>query len=242
MAMEFRSKFVVFSLHFGVYQLVICVMKRMQQATRLYGILDTGYVAAENMSRVADALLAGGVGVLQLRAKGMTAEQVLALIERHLPDLGTKCKEYGVPFIINDFSEVALAVSADGVHIGQGDGTLAGVRAVVGDEMIVGRSTHSVEQAQDALAEGFDYIGYGPLFPTPTKQGRPGIGLEGIRAVQKSVGKSIPVFCIGGIKPENLQLVLASGAYRVVIVSALLQAEDVLQSTSKVVSTIQSFI
>ena len=236
MAMEFRAKFAVFGLQFSTYRLVICAMKRIKEAAMLYGILDTGYVEVENMANVADELLSGGVGVLQLRAKGLVAEQVLELIDRHLPDLSAKCKEYDVPFIINDFAELALAVGADGVHIGQDDGSLADVRAVVGEEMIVGRSTHSVEQAQGALAEGFDYIGFGPLFPTPTKEGRPGIGLERIQTVQESVGRSIPVFCIGGIKPDNLQLVLASGARRVVIVSALLQAEDVLKSTREVVT------
>ena len=105
---------------------------------------------------------------------------------------------------------------------------------MVGNEMLVGRSTHSVEQAQGALAEGFDYIGYGPLFPTPTKQGRPGIGLENKKIVQNAVGSHIPVFCIGGIKPETLDLVLAAGAQNVVIVSSLLQAQNVSSATRSV--------
>jgi len=119
----------------------------------------------------------------------------------------------------------------DGVHIGQDDGSLADARAVVGDSLIVGRSTHSPAQARAAYQEGFDYIGFGPLFPTPTKKGRPGIGLENIPSVQQEVGAHIPVFCIGGIKPENLPLVLASGARRVVIVSSLLQSENISQTT-----------
>lgn len=101
--------------------------------------------------------------------------------------------------------------------------------------MIVGRSTHSPEQARAALAEGFDYIGFGPLFPTPTKKGRPGIGLESIAEVENDVGNEIPVFCIGGIKRDNLELVLASGARRVVIVSALLQAESIPDAASDVI-------
>ncbi|MBK1854300.1 thiamine phosphate synthase [Verrucomicrobiaceae bacterium 5K15] len=205
---------------------------------KLYGILDTGYVEVENMMHVASQLLEGGAGVLQLRAKGYDAEGVLALARKHLADLPALCRKHQVPFIINDFPDVAVALGADGVHIGQDDGSLAAVRQVVGSEMLVGRSTHSVEQAQGALAEGFDYIGFGPLFPTPTKQGRPGIGLENIRVVQETVGCEIPVFCIGGVKPDNLELVLASGARRVVIVSALLLAEDVQSSTREVVSSL----
>ena len=214
-------------------------MGRMKDMGALYGILDTGYVSVENMLSVADDLLAGGVSLLQLRAKDMHAKQVLELVEQHLPDLPAKCKECGVPFIINDFPDVALAVDADGVHIGQDDGSLDDVRSMVGDKMIVGRSTHSVAQAQAALAEGFDYIGFGPLFPTPTKEGRPGIGLDNIKIVQESVGEEIPVFCIGGIVPDILELVLASGAQRVVIVSALLRAADIKTATQNVIAQLR---
>ena len=198
-----------------------------------------GYVQQDKMLQVAEQLLQGGVGVLQLRAKGYDSEGLLALVRESAPRLLEMCRSYGVPLIINDFAEVAVALAADGVHIGQDDGSLEAVRAVVGEEMIVGRSTHSPEQAMAALDEGFDYIGFGPLFPTPTKQGRPGIGLENISLVEKGVGEQIPVFCIGGIVPENLELVLASGARRVVIVSALLQAADVTAATRDVISKLQ---
>jgi thiamine-phosphate pyrophosphorylase len=211
------------------------VKERLDQA-RMYGILDMGYVDEANLADVARQLLEGGAGLLQIRAKGYDADGVLKLIEESAPRLVELCQSFRVPFIVNDFPEVALAVGADGVHIGQDDGALEQVRSVVGDRMIVGRSTHSPEQAGAALDEGFDYIGFGPLFPTPTKKGRPGIGLENIAGVQQQVGSRIPVFCIGGIKPGNLELVLASGARRVVIVSALLQAEDVSASTREVVS------
>ncbi len=204
----------------------------------LYGILDLGYVAKEEMRAVARGLLEGGAGVIQLRAKGCDPEEVLALFGEYAPDLAEMCQSFDVPLIINDYPEVALAVGADGVHVGQDDGSLVEVRSVVGDSMIVGRSTHSAQQARAALDEGFDYIGFGPLFPTPTKQGRPGIGLESIFDVENEVGKKIPVFCIGGIKPDNLELVLASGACRVVIVSALLQASDISAATRSIVKAL----
>ena len=145
-----------------------------------------------------------------------------------------------MPFVINDFAEAAVELRADGLHIGQDDGSLESVRQVVGEHMLVGRSTHSIIQARAALDEGFDYIGFGPLFPTPTKQGRPGIGIEQVSQVEKEVGGKIPVFCIGGIKPQNLELVLASGARRVVIVSALLQAEDTYQATEQVLTRLRA--
>lgn len=209
-------------------------------SAQLYGILDMGYVGESEMERAAQGLLHGGVGVLQLRAKGYTAEAVLKLVRESAPRLVGMCRDACVPLIINDFPEVAVALGADGVHIGQDDGSLTEVRQTVGGEMIVGRSTHSPGQAAAALEDGFDYIGFGPLFPTPTKQGRPGIGLENIAVVEKEVGSDIPVFCIGGIKPDNLQLVLASGARRVVIVSALLQAKDIQASTRSVLTSLNT--
>ena len=212
---------------------------KLNQAV-LYGILDMGYVDKQSMREVAQQLLEGGVGVLQLRAKGYHADGVIALVRECAADLVELCRSHGVPLIINDFAEVALALDADGVHIGQDDGSLAEIRALVGEEMIVGRSTHSPEQASAALDEGFDYIGFGPLFPTPTKQGRPGIGLDDIATVQSQVGERIPVFCIGGIVPQNLELVLASGARRVVIVSALLQAQDIAATTHDMFTTLQA--
>lgn len=212
-------------------------MKELIQAARIYGILDLGYVAEEDVLSVAKSLLCGGVDVLQLRAKGIEESKIQDLAIKVLP----LCREAKIPFIVNDFPRIAQLVGADGVHIGQDDGSLAAVREIVGDSMIVGRSTHSPEQAQAALKEGFDYIGFGPLFPTPTKKGRPGIGLENVMPVQESVGQEIPVFCIGGIKRDNLELVVESGARRVVIVSDLLQADDVAGAVTEVRAHLNEF-
>ena len=208
----------------------------MKLAGQLYAILDLGYVAVENAEAVTRALLAGGADLLQLRAKGHPPEEIERLARLLLP----LCRAAGVPFIVNDHPAIAAAVGADGVHIGQDDGTLAAVREIVGPDMLVGRSTHSPDQARAALAEGFDYIGFGPLFPTPTKLGRPGIGLENIAAVQAEVGSRIPVFCIGGIKRDNLSGVLAAGARNVVIVSDLLTASDVETAVREVKASLSS--
>ena len=196
------------------------------QSARLYAILDLGYVREENAAEVAAALLAGGADLLQLRAKGHPEETIRRVAETLMPI----CKNAGVPFILNDFPHLAAKLGADGIHIGQDDGSLLDARKIVGPHMIVGRSTHSLEQARAALAEGFDYIGFGPLFPTPTKLGRPGIGLENIREMERDVGSRIPAFCIGGIRRDNLQTVLNADARRVVIVSDLLQAGEVRDS------------
>ena len=193
----------------------------------LYTILDLGYVTAENAERATAALLAGGADFVQLRAKGHPPSEIEALARRLLP----LCRAAGIPFIINDHPAIAAAIDADGVHLGQDDGPLAPVRALLGPGKLIGRSTHAPDQARAALAEGFDYIGFGPLFPTPTKLGRPGIGLADLAAVQTEVGSRIPVFAIGGIRRDNLPEVLAAGARNVVIVSDLLTAPDIAAAT-----------
>jgi thiamine-phosphate pyrophosphorylase len=209
-------------------------MKSIAEA-RLYGILDLGYTAAADAERVAEALCAGGVDILQLRAKSFGEEEIEVLGARIEPITRTA----GVPLIINDFPELVPAIGAQGAHVGQEDRAIADARwragrALAGEVAppIIGKSTHSVAQAIAAAAEGADYIGFGPLFPTPTKPGRPAIGLEGIRAVHEKTG--IPVFCIGGIHPGNLDAVFAAGARRVVLVSALLCARDIAAACREV--------
>jgi thiamine-phosphate pyrophosphorylase len=200
---------------------------------RLYGIVDFGYVAEERMEEVAAKLLTGGADVLQLRAKGIPLETIAVAARKIIP----LCKAAGIPFILNDHPELAVELGADGVHIGQNDGSIYDVRSRIGAHMIIGRSTHSLAQAKQALADGADYIGFGPLFPTPTKAGRPAIGLDDIVEMEREVGSKIPAFCIGGIKPDNLGEIIAAGSRRCVVVSHLLTAPDISAATSAVKST-----
>ena len=186
----------------------------------LYGILDLGYVSAADAPRVLEQMLAGGVDLVQLRAKGRPLDQVAALA---LP-LQRLCTAAGIPFILNDHPQLASALGLDGVHVGQDDLSVAEARRLLGPGRIVGKSTHSVAQAVAAAAEQPDYLGFGPLFATPTKPDYPPIGIEEIRRVQELV--ALPIYCIGGIKRENLGALLAAGARRVVIVSGILLAPD----------------
>lgn len=195
---------------------------RLERAC-LYGIVDLGYVGEARAATAARGLLDGGADLLQLRAKGHDTATILRVARVLLP----LCRNAGLPFILNDHPELAAELDADGVHIGQDDGTLAAARACVGPGRLIGRSTHSLAQARAALAQGFDYIGFGPLFPTPTKAGRPAIGLTEVAAMEREVGANLPAFCIGGVKRANLPGVIAAGARRVVIVSDLLTAPDV---------------
>ncbi len=188
---------------------------------RLYGILDLGYVAAADGMSVAKQMLAGGVQVLQLRAKTASEAEIVQLAK----DLAPLCREHGVPFILNDHPALVQVAGADGAHVGQDDMTVAEARALAGPGTIIGKSTHSVEQAVVAQEEEPDYIGFGPLFATPTKPDYVPIGLTEVRKVHQLV--SLPIFCIGGIKQENLATVMAAGARRAVVVSGILQAPDV---------------
>lgn len=205
-------------------------MKSALQKARLYGICDLGYLSLEQAVPVSRELLEGGIGILQLRAKGHDPSALVSLA----CELKELCEEFDVPFIVNDHLELAQASRSHGLHLGQDDGSLPAAREELGGGILVGRSTHSLEQALDALKEGADYIGFGPLFPTPTKKGRPGIGLENIREMESAVGSKIPAFCIGGVKPENLDRVLEAGARRLVIVSHLLTAANPSGETRKV--------
>ena len=189
-------------------------------SSRLYGILDLSYVEIGDSAKMAEAMIAGGVDLIQLRAKGYASAQIGELAA----DLRRITVERGVPLIINDYPEVARAVSAEGVHLGQDDVPISEARKTAGSNCMVGKSTHSVDQAIRAFYEGADYIGFGPIFATPTKPDYSPVGLEKIQKVHDAV--RIPIFCIGGIKLDNLPEVLEAGARRVVIVSGLLQARD----------------
>jgi thiamine-phosphate pyrophosphorylase len=195
---------------------------------KLYGILDLAYVSRANALQVAERLIEGGIDILQLRAKDSDEAQIEALGT----ELVRITEPAGVPLIINDHPQLVPAIGAQGAHVGQDDFTVADARWRAGRALaeddprpLIGKSTHSLSQATTAASEGADYLGFGPLFATPTKPGRPAIGLNDIRRVQELV--SIPVFCIGGINLETLDEVVAAGARRVVIVSALLRAADI---------------
>ena len=188
---------------------------------RLYGILDIGYVGIDDAERVTKSMIDGDVDLIQLRAKEHSVEEIV--------DLAGKLHEVtsaaGVPLIVNDHAEVAAKVPVEGVHLGQDDDSLAHARKKAGRHVLVGKSTHSLEQAVEAEREGADYVGFGPIFATPTKPDYQPIGLTGIKRVHNEI--TVPTFCIGGIKIDNLGQVIAAGARRVAIVSGLLKAPDI---------------
>ena len=210
-------------------------MKNLLAACRLYGIVDMGYTAPHEIEQKTAALLAGGVRILQLRAKKHSLAEIAAFARRMQP----LCREAGAIFVLNDYPQLAAELGADAVHIGQDGGSLAEVRRIVGEGVLIGRSTHSPGQALAAREEGADYIGFGPLFPTGTKPGRASIGLQDIACVQAALG-DFPMFCIGGINGDTLPQVLAAGAQRIVIVSWLLGQADIAEAARGVVARMET--
>jgi thiamine-phosphate pyrophosphorylase len=200
---------------------------------RLYGILDLGYVTPDRIEDVAEKMCAGsaagaGVDILQLRAKGHDEHAVEEFANRIQPIAAAA----DVPFILNDHPPLVPSVGADGAHVGHDDLSVSDARWRAGRALagevplpIIGKSTHSLAQAVAAAEAGADYIGFGPLYATATKPGRPAIGLADIAQVHALV--TIPIFCIGGVNLQTLDAVIAAGARRLVIVSDLLRATDI---------------
>ena len=188
---------------------------------RLYGFIDLNYVAATDVERVTQSMIDGGVDLIQLRAKKSSVAEIVDLAGK----LHAITSPAGIPLIVNDYAEVAAQIEIEGVHVGQDDDSIAHARKKAARKVIVGKSTHSLEQATAAQQEGADYVGFGPIFATPTKPDYQPVGLTGIKRVHNEV--TVPIFCIGGIKIDNLGEVLAAGAKRIAIVSGLLKAPDI---------------
>jgi thiamine-phosphate pyrophosphorylase len=184
--------------------------------------MDLGYVERGNAARVVEQMIEGGVDLIQLRGKNKSMGE-LADLAAELHELAAK---FSTPVIVNDYAEIATRVPVEGVHVGQDDDTIEIVRQKAARDILIGKSTHSLEQARAAQREGADYIGFGPIFATPTKPDYAPIGLENIRRVHEEV--NLPIFCIGGINIDNLQSVIDAGAKRVVMVSALLKAQNII--------------
>jgi thiamine-phosphate pyrophosphorylase len=166
-----------------------------------------------------EAALRGRVDIVQLRVKDAPDEDVADVAA----EFARACADNGALFIVNDRPQVAASVGADGVHVGQDDMAVADARAVVGEDALVGLSTHTPAQVDAAI--GVDYIGVGPVHATPTKPGRPAVGLDLVRYAAQHA--AVPFFAIGGIDLGNVAAVHAAGASRIAVVRALGDAADV---------------
>lgn len=192
----------------------------------LYAIVDPEHCGTRGPLEVAREVLDGGAVVVQLRAKSYDDRALLGLASA----IRELCRHEGVPFVLNDRADIARAVEADGVHVGQDDLPIAAVRGVVGANMVIGLSTHGLEEALRAEATGADYVGFGPVYPTRSKaNAEPTVGLAQLREVVSRL--SIPVTAIGGIGPSEVAEVAAAGATFWAAISALSGAVDVRAAT-----------
>jgi thiamine-phosphate pyrophosphorylase len=197
------------------------IRARLAEA-RLYLCTDAR-THREDLAEFADAALAGGVDIIQLRDKTLEAGPELAALEV----LAEACQRHGALLAVNDRADVALAAGAQVLHLGQDDLPVGWARRVLGEEVVIGRSTHDPAQASDAARQpGVDYFCTGPCWPTPTKPGRPAAGLELVHATAAAAPLR-PWFAIGGIENlHRLEEVLRAGADRVVVVRAITEAAD----------------
>lgn len=210
-------------------------------ATRFYGILDTGYVSKSNWSSKYEGLAQGGAGIVQIRAKRESASEREHLLARILEQRETTDSQSQPLLVINDDIDLCLRYPEIGLHIGQDDTPPAEARDRIGPERLIGLSTHSIAQATAAMEQKqgvIDYFAVGPVFATQTKPDYEPVGLDLVRWVAAQ-SPAIPFFCIGGINRANVAQVSKAGARRVVSVSDVLLAQDTSEATRETILLLQ---
>ena len=196
-------------------------MKCDKRHMLLYAVTDRAWTGKQTLYDQVEAALKGGVTCVQLREKEL--DETLFIQEAKA--LCTLCRRYGVPFIVNDNVEIAIACGADGIHVGQEDLAAGEVRRRAGENMILGVSVHTVEEACQAVRDGADYLGLGAVFPTSTKTDVEQMPNETLRAICDAV--DVPIVAIGGINRGNILKLAGSGVDGVALVSAIFSAEDI---------------
>ena len=196
-------------------------MKCDKKAMLLYAVTDRAWVGKQSLYEQVESALKGGATCVQLREKELDDEAFL----NEAIEISALCKQYRVPFFINDNVEIAIKCHADGIHVGQEDMEAAQVRQRVGDDMIIGVSVHSVEEALDAVKNGADCLGVGAMFSTSTKTDVNVLPKETLRDICASV--DIPVVAIGGIGKSNISQLASTGVDGVALVSAIFAADDI---------------
>lgn len=218
-------------LRYKCYEWEVQLISRAQAKSKLEKmqlyVLISSELCKKDPLEVARDVLAGGVDCVQLREKNMAAGEYLALAKK----ISQLCQEQDKLFIVNDRPDIALAVGAHGVHLGQDDLPVAQARKVLSSQMVIGISTHSLAQAKQAVADGADYIGVGPIFATGTKPSAKPVGLEYVQQAAKQI--DLPRANIGGISLDNVAQVVASGAKCVAICSAIICSDNPAKTTGE---------
>lgn len=216
-----------FELYTIEKELIARVLRRdkLEQIKGLYVIIDTEWLKGRKPADIAGQVIKGGASVIQLRCKELNQREFLDIAS----DLKKVCMGKGVLFIVNDSLEVALAVKADGLHIGQEDMPAAEVKKLLPIDTILGCSVRTVDEAQRAFNDGADYLGVGAIFATATKESAKAVGLKRIEQIKKAV--NLPIVAIGGISKGNLKEVIKAGADAVAVISAVMGAVDTEKAT-----------
>ena len=211
-------------------------MKCAEKDLLLYAVTDRYWLNGRTLTDVVRESLEGGVTMLQLREK--TLEEPAFLQEAR--ELQALCRAYYVPFIVNDNVDIALAMDADGVHVGQSDMEALDVRAKLGPDKIIGVSAQTVAQALQAEAHGADYLGVGAVFPTGSKADAKEVEWDVLRDICQAV--SIPVVAIGGITQENVTELAGTGICGVAVISAIYAQEDIPAAAKNLKNTVKEMI
>lgn len=202
----------------------------------LYAVTDRSWLNGATLYEQVEAALRGGATFIQLREKALDQEHFLA----EARELKTLCRRFGVPFLINDNVEIAAAVDADGVHVGQSDMEAGDVRARLGADKIIGVSAQTVEQALLAQQRGADYLWVGAVFPTGTKQDATDVPYETLRDICRAV--DIPVIAIGGINRGNVRQLAGSGICGVAVVSAIFAQKQIEAATADLKAAVERMV
>ncbi len=201
----------------------------------VYLVTDTGFLRGRSFFDCIETALKSGVTLLQYRDKDANSR---TLFERALL-LKKLCVQYNVPLLINDRLDIAQAVQADGVHLGQSDLPVATVRSILGDSAVIGASAHNSEEARQALAAGADYLGCGAVFGTLTKTDAGYLGLTGLEKIKRAV--TAPIVGIGGVNSSNFEKVLQTGANGAAIISGILATDDIAAEVKKFIHVAASY-
>lgn len=205
-------------------------IKELLATGTLYLVTESNLAKGRTNEEIVNAAIRGGVGMVQLREKEWDKKRY----EEEANKLVKICHAHNVFFVVNDYPDIAKTIGADGLHLGQEDMPIAKARVIAGQQIVIGKSTHSQEQAIAAQGEGADYISIGPVFPTRKKPNP--VGTKLIREIMPHL--HIPVVAIGGIKLHNLSEVLGAGAKSIAVISAIVEADNIEDETRKFVREI----
>jgi len=211
--------------------------EEIRRAMLLYAVTDRSWLKeGETLLSVCEAVLVSGATFLQIREKDLDADSFAA----EAAELKALCARYKVPYVVNDSVEIALAIDADGVHVGQSDIKGRDIRGMIGADKILGISAGTVEEAIAAEKAGADYIGVGAVFGTETKKNARNLTVEKLKEIGSAV--SIPVVAIGGIHEQNLMELSGSGVDGVAVVSAIFAAEDPAKATARLLALAKEMV